>query len=77
MEEFERPPRFVLNGNLKENWKKFKRDFDWFFLEAKKLGKASDKRRVAIFLAVAGPEARELSNTFTFADGEETRFPLL
>ena len=48
-----------------------------FFLEAKKLGKASDKRRVAIFLAVAGPEARELSNTFTFADGEETRFPLL
>jgi len=28
MEEFERPPRLVLDGNLKENWKKFKRDFD-------------------------------------------------
>ena len=48
MEEFERPPCLILDGNLKENWKKLKRDFDWY-LKAKNLGKASDKGKSRYF----------------------------
>ena len=51
MKEFERLPRLVLDGNLKENWKKCKRDFDWY-LDAKNLEKATDKRKVAILSRV-------------------------
>jgi hypothetical protein len=76
MDEFERPGYLILDGNLKENWRKFKRAFDWY-LEAKDLGKASDKRKVAIFLTVAGSEARELFATFTFEDGEENKYQVV
>ena len=75
MEEFERPLRLILNGNLKENWKKFKRDFDWYLL-AKNLGKATDKRKVAILLTIAGPDARELFTTFHLLKGRTTGMPL-
>ena len=73
MEEFEKPAHLELSGSLEENWIKFKRAFEWY-LEAKDLGKASDARKIAILLTVAGSEARELFSTFTFDEGEEKKY---
>ena len=72
-EEFEKPAYLELNGCLQENWVKFKRAFEWY-LEAKDLGKASDSRKSAILLTVAGPDARELFSTFAFVEGEEKKY---
>ncbi|KAL6487668.1 hypothetical protein MHYP_G00042940 [Metynnis hypsauchen] len=62
----------LLHGNLSENWRRFQQRFE-LYLAA--VGGASKPAKVqsALFLHVAGEEAVEVYNTFTFGNEEEDK----
>ena len=57
------PTALSFEGNLKENWKRWRQKFE-IYLEATDLNSKSDKRKVAALLHTAGEEAMEKFNTF-------------
>ncbi|KAJ8029680.1 hypothetical protein HOLleu_29132 [Holothuria leucospilota] len=69
MERYKPPPPLSLQGNLAENFKRWKQRFQ-LYLEASELSTKPEKHQCAVLLHVAGDEALELYNTFTFADEE-------
>ena len=66
MDKFQPPPTLDLTGNIAENWKKFIQRFR-LYLEAIEKSTASHTTKTAILLTVAGSEALDVYNTFTFA----------
>ena len=56
-----------LNGNITENWRRWKQRFNIFSLASGLSGKGA-KVQAASFLHVAGPEALEVYNIFTWDD---------
>lgn len=52
-----------LNGNLSENWRRFKQNYD-IFEEAAGIKTQSENVRIAAFLNTIGEEALELFNSF-------------
>ena len=70
METLKPPEKLLLNtGNIANNWQKFHLRLKWY-LKAIDADEASDKRKVAILITVAGSEAHELFRTFTFEGGK-------
>ena len=61
-----------LDGNLSENWRRFKQHFDIYLLASGKKNAAEDVK-VALLLNLAGEEAQEVFNTFTFAEESEAK----
>lgn len=59
------PSQLKLEGNLNENWKRFKQSFEIYLL-ASALEKSEDERKIAILLNLIGEEALEVYNTFEF-----------
>lgn len=62
---FRRPDPLVFDGNVAENWRKFEREYEIFIAAAH--GDKPAKTRAYIFLNLAGPEAIEREQTFTYA----------
>lgn len=61
-----RPPESLrLTGNVDENWRAFKQQFD-LYVTAMGLDAKPDTRKVALLLTLAGPQAIEVYNTFVF-----------
>ena len=68
--EFKTPePLDLHSDNVAERWRKWKRQFEFYF-EACELDKKTEKCQTAILLHAAGPEAQEIYHTFTYDEGE-------
>jgi hypothetical protein len=69
METFKSPSALNLNGNFRENWRRWIQRFELFFTASGK-GKETEKVLCAILLHLIGNEGLEIYNTFTFGEGE-------
>ncbi|KAK7933984.1 hypothetical protein WMY93_004880 [Mugilogobius chulae] len=67
METLRPPEGLKLVGNVDNNWRSFKQQFE-LYLSALGLDSKSDARKIALLLTVAGPQAIEVFNTFEFAE---------
>lgn len=63
MEGLRQPDKLLLSENAEANWRRFKQNFE-IYLEASDLKTASDSRKIALLLNIAGSEALEVFNTF-------------
>ena len=63
---FKPPGAFNLNGNLRENWRRWVQRFELFLTASGKV-KETGKVQCAILLHLIGDEALEIYNTFTFS----------
>ncbi len=63
----------VFDENIAHNWEKFKRE--WRVYSNAGLSAASKKVKAYTLLNLAGPEALDKFETFTFEDGEDREDP--
>nr|XP_037276685.1 uncharacterized protein LOC119169736 [Rhipicephalus microplus] len=70
--DFLKPPEPLrMSGDADKNWKLFNQRFELFVTASDPPEKLrSAKTKVALLLSIAGEEALEVFNTFTFADSE-------
>lgn len=74
MAEFIKPTTTLkFEGNLSENWRCFKRDFN-IFLVAAELTRKTDLVKINLFLNAAGPEAVEVYESLNLSDGQRENF---
>ncbi|XP_077528612.1 uncharacterized protein LOC144141006 [Haemaphysalis longicornis] len=67
MELLKAPPPLQLTGNLSEQWKRFKQKFDLFLVATTtKEQPRSEAAKATLLLSVAGDDALDVFNTFTF-----------
>lgn len=59
----------VLDGNMSENWRRFKRSYN-IFAAAARVNTQTDEIKIATFLNAIGPDAIELFDSFTMTDAE-------
>ena len=69
-ESIAQPNALNLTGNIAENWRYFKQEFE-LYLVAAGLDTKPDKQKIALLLHVAKKPAIDVYNTFTFAGAEE------
>ncbi|CAB4018300.1 PREDICTED: uncharacterized protein LOC107046602 [Paramuricea clavata] len=62
-----------FEGNLSENWQKWRQELELYLTATEKDGK-SDKMKTSILLTCIGKQGREIYNTFQFDEGEEMEF---
>ena len=73
MEQFPLPESLSLQGNIAENWRRWKQRFELYMVASGKDSK-SDEVKAATFLHLAGPEALEVFNTLSFdSAGDEKK----
>ena len=73
MEQFKPPEPLNLEGNLSENWRKWKQRFE-LYLVASGTSDKEEKTKAATLLHVVGTEALEVYNTFTWdSAGDEMK----
>ena len=72
-ESISQPNALNLTGNIAENWRYFKQEFELYLVAAGLDGKP-DKQKVALLLHVAKKPAIDVYNTFTFAGAEENTY---
>lgn len=74
MTEFIKPASVLsFTGNLSENWRVFKRDFD-IFMEAAELSAKPDTVKINLFLNAAGSEAAEMLESFQLTTGQRQSY---
>ena len=73
MEHMRLPEGMIFQGNVSDNWIRFKQRLT-LYMEAVNLDSKPDKRKIAVLLTVAGPEAIDVFNTLSFTDGEQDNF---
>ncbi|KAJ8685555.1 hypothetical protein QAD02_021348 [Eretmocerus hayati] len=64
------PPPLVIDGNLEENWKKWKQKFE-LFIVATGLESKEDGRKIAVLLNIIGEDALDMYNTFSLTIDQE------
>ena len=62
------PSKMSLTGNLTQNWRKFKRQFENYAVASRLTREEDDEYKVAVFLAVIGEEAHEVVDSLKFDD---------
>ena len=73
MDKLNPPEQLSLEGNVAENWRKWKQRFE-LFSAASGLSEKDDKIQSATLLHVVGPEALEIYNTFSWEnEGDENK----
>ena len=72
MDKLQPPSALALTGNLAENWRRFKQQFEIYEI-ASGLARKDGKVRAMTLLHVAGSEALEVYNTFQWDEDEDTR----
>ena len=66
-------PSLSLQGNLADNWRRWKQCFELYTIASRKNEK-SDDVKMATLLHLAGPDALEVYNTFSFeSPGDEKK----
>ena len=65
MDQLSPPETLNLDGNIADNWRRWKQRFEIFSLASGLSGKTAGVQ-AATFLHVAGPEALEVYNTFSW-----------
>lgn len=66
------PKTLSLNGNISENWRKFRQNFEIFMVASGK-NKESEDIQVAVLLNIVGEEAVELFNTFQLSSADRKK----
>ena len=68
------PPKpLLLEGNLVENWKRWKKDFS-FYMTATEHDDKADNVKASLLIHCIGDKAREIYDTLTFdADGDDMK----
>jgi hypothetical protein len=61
----EPPPGLLLEGNVADNWEKFKQRLDLYMI-ASAYDEKPEKVQASLFLHIIGPAALEVFNTFEF-----------
>lgn len=69
---FRRPSELSLSGNVAENWRKFRAEFD-IFLVAAGLDKTGATRQAMCFLNVVGPGALDVYHTFEWEEEDDAK----
>ena len=72
-ESIRQPDELALAGNIAENWRKFKQEFELYMLAAGHDTKPP-KQKIALLLHVARKQAIEVYNTFSFTAEEEGKY---
>ena len=73
MDKLNPPEQLSLEGNVAENWRKWKQQFK-LFSAASGLSDKDEKVQSATLLHVAGPDALEIYNTFSWdTEGDENK----
>ena len=72
-ESIRQPDELVLAGNIAENWRKFKQEFE-LYLVATGLDTKTSKQKIALLLHVARKKSIEVYNTFSFTEEEDGDF---
>lgn len=67
MEMLKPPKSMSFDGNISENWKRWKQLFE-LYMKASGGSEKGDEVKVALSFHVLGEEAIEKFNTFTFTD---------
>ena len=71
-DQFTKPAKLEFEGNVAENYRQFRQQFEIYMsatgFDATNVPK---KKQAAILLNIAGEEAIEVFNTFTFAEDED------
>ena len=70
MEKFLAPEPITGEGDLNEQWRRFKREF-LIFLTATEKGAASEQIKLALFLRLVGQRINDVYETMQFVDGED------
>ena len=73
-EGFARPTQLSFKGNVAENWRRFKQNYEIYIVAAGH-GRKSKKERACILLNLAGEEAVERYNSFTYNEDEDKDDP--
>ena len=72
-ESIRQSDELVLGGNIAENWRKFKQEFE-LYLIATGLDTKTSRQKIALLLHVARKQAIEVYNTFSFTEEENGDF---
>ena len=72
MDKFQHPEPLSLQGNLAENWRRWRQRFE-LYMTASGNDSKEEGTKSAILLHVAGPEALEVYNTFTWEEEADKR----
>lgn len=72
MERLQPPNSLSLTGNLSENWRRFKQQFE-IYMTATGIDRKDDNIKSSTFLHVIGPESLEIFNTFTFDNDDDKK----
>lgn len=67
------PASLNLEGNVAQNWKKFKQQFE-IYLVATGKNEKSDEIKIALLLNIIGEEGVEIYNNFTLSDAEKKEY---
>ena len=70
MDKLEPPQILLFEGNVRENWRRWRQEFE-LYLVATENDKKSEKIKSSILLTCIGKHAREVYNTFTFAEPDD------
>jgi len=71
MENLSAPAHMDFNsGNVAERWRKWKRQFCYYFDAAEKSAKAKSTQCATLMTAV-GPDEQQIAETFTWTDNED------
>lgn len=62
-----------LDGNIAENWRVFKQNFEIFSIAAE-ISKKSEAVRIAVFLNAVGPAAVEVFNSFNITEEKKQEY---
>lgn len=73
MEHVKQVNNLNLNGNLADNWKRFRKNFE-IFLEAAGLSEENDSKKVAVLLNAIGEDGVELYETFALSKENKKKY---
>ena len=72
MIQFKPPSPLCLEGNLSENWKRWRQHFE-LYLKATKAEQKDEETQVVILLHCIGEDDLEVFNTFEFGTEEDKK----
>jgi hypothetical protein len=70
MNKFRPPEPLVFEGNISEQWDRWKQQFE-LYITATESDAKSDYIKTSLFLTCIGKEGLEIYNTFTFANDSD------
>ena len=70
MDSLKQPPEMDMQGNLAENWKKWKQRFA-FYIDASPLSTKADKAKCSCLLHCIGQQGLDIYNSFTIDDAKK------